>query len=1296
MVKKSLLWFYRVTLAALWLIIIVLALSVLTMRYVVLPHIGDYKDRIAERVSSMAKQKVAIGEIRASWHGLYPHLSLFKVDIYDAQNRPALALEHIEASLSWLSLVILEPRFASIAVYKPALIVRREANGMVYVAGIAMGGPARPEFPNWALKQSQIDIIDAVVLWQDDLRQAPPLTLNKLNLQIVSPAWEGLLGHHRFGLNATPSAGSSYPIDIRGDVYGKDVAKPTDWSGTLYARLEGTDIAAWRNWLTYPVDLREGFGAARAWVEFADGKLTEVTSDALLSNVRSRVAKTGAEAVLNSLSGRLRWKQHRDGQEISAERLKIVTADGLHMQNGKLALRERLVDGKQSLEGNVNLDELKLESVYAFANLFPIPRHILQKYAEISPAGTLSNLRLQWKGDPAAPSNYALRTDFKGLGIKPYLQVPGFSNLSGTIDADQDNGTLTLNSRQAILNFEKVMRWPIPADRLTGNVTWNKGKTGTEVQASNVAIANAHLAGTINVKYLHPAANTSASTKGGYLDLKGKFAHADAKFARFYFPSILGEHTLHWLDTSIIDGRGEDVNVTVKGYLHEFPYPGNKLGLFKVTAKVTDGVLHFAQEWPQIDGIKLDLLFEGNRMELNASAGNTAGNKITKAKISIPELHVAEPVLDIVGEGQGLVSDGINYVNSSPIHRLTQGFTDNLRTTGNGKLNLELHIPLHDTEATKIKGSYLVSNGSMAGEGFPELSKLNGKLEFTESMLRAQNASTWVYGGPAAFNLISGKDHVMRIAARGRVTDAGIRQALGTGLWDRLSGSAEWLGAISIFDKQLDISINSNLLGMASTLPAPLGKAANDSMALRFDKKHASASQDTISLSIGNVLGAKLQRTGQPGQLVLDRGEIGLNVVPELPSQPGLALRGSMDYLDFDEWQSLLTSTQKSINSNTNGSSASSDTPSLNRVDLAVNTLDVMDRRINGLKLIAKPASDGWQANIQSREINGDAQWHNAKAGDNGKLSAKLKTLIIPSAVPNTAELRTQGNFKQQQADSYPALDITVDNFEFGKKKLGRLELQASEQNEDWSIEKLRIINPESTLSAEGEWHNWKRNPNTRMTINWDINDLGKTLERFGYPDTVKGGEADLTGQLKWPGSPHEFDFPGLSGNLQIDARKGQILKIRPGVGRLFSVLSLQNLPRRLTFDFRDVFSSGFTFDKVNVSVRIDKGVMRSDDFKMDGPVARVEMSGETDLQKETQHLNVKVTPYISDSLSLAALAGGPVVGAAAYIAQKLLKDPLNKLAADEYEIGGTWDNPQELKTPSVKPVVPGNTPLGK
>ena len=104
---------------------------------------------------------------------------------------------------------------------------------------------------------------------------------------------------------------------------------------------------------------------------------------------------------------------------------------------------------------------------------------------------------------------------------------------------------------------------------------------------------------------------------------------------------------------------------------------------------------------------------------------------------------------------------------------------------------------------------------------------------------------------------------------------------------------------------------------------------------------------------------------------------------------------------------------------------------------------------------------------------------------------------------------------------------------------------------------------------------------------------------------------------------------------------------------------------------------------------------MHSDDFFMTGPAAETEIKGDIDLNKETQHLNVKVVPHISDSLSLAALAGGPIAGVAAFVAQKLLKDPLNKIAQSRYTITGTWDNPIEAEAEiEKKDSEPTNSPL--
>jgi uncharacterized protein YhdP len=74
-------------------------------------------------------------------------------------------------------------------------------------------------------------------------------------------------------------------------------------------------------------------------------------------------------------------------------------------------------------------------------------------------------------------------------------------------------------------------------------------------------------------------------------------------------------------------------------------------------------------------------------------------------------------------------------------------------------------------------------------------------------------------------------------------------------------------------------------------------------------------------------------------------------------------------------------------------------------------------------------------------------------------------------------------------------------------------------------------------------------------------------------------------------------------------------------------------------------------------------------------------MSGDVDLARETQKLRVKVFPSMSDSLSVAgALIGGPIAGIATFVAQKLLKDPIDKIAAYEYDITGAWADPQVAK----------------
>lgn len=1280
MIKKSLIWSYRVAYIALGTFVFLGLLSIIVLRYFVLPHIDDYKPKIVHSISAVLGQKVVIGNIYANWDGLNPHISVFNVDIYDQQNRVALSLAHIEGSLSWTSIPLLSPRLASFSIYQPELTIRREKDGTVYVAGVSMSGPSKPAFPNWLLSQAKVNVIDANIVWQDDMRGAPALNLDKLNLQLENPAWDGIRGRHDFSLRATPSAATSKPIDIRGKVFGKDVSQIEQWHGTLYAKVESTDIAAWRNWLDYPFDLREGHGAAQFWVGFADNQIEHFTTDVDLNNVVTRLPYNGVENSFKRIAGRLKWLRQKGGQEIQGEGIKIVTADDLNMRSGKFSVRAHKVNELTKLEGDISLDEIQLETLDKLTPYFTLPTKVELAIKQTGPVGKLSKLHLTWKSLGDALPEYALSADFLGLSLQPYPQfsLPGFTNLSGSIKLDQHQGKLTLDSTSATLNFTPVLRWPLPADKLTGNIHWQHSDKNLNVEVKSLAIKSDHLNGEVKAKFILDEA------KKQFIDLTAYVDNIDLKHGHFYYPNSISKDTVAWLDKSILSGTAHNVNVRLKGDLNDYPFADGKNGVLKVTGNIKDAVLDYTEGWPKVEGIKLAFLFEGKRMELDASAGHLLGNGIKKAKITIPDLEADENLLDIVGEIQGPVIEAVKFINASPIAKLASGFTDTIKTSGAGKLNLSLHIPLSHSDATKVKGSYVVTNGSMMADSTPELTKLNGTIDFTESSINANNINAWAYGAPAIFSVNTDKNHAIQIAARGRVTDAGLRKSFDHLIPSTIVGSTDWYAKAQIINKQSEVSIHSNLVGLSSKLPAPFGKTSAEAMPLVIEKKPISDSQDAIKVTLGRAVNAKLIRISQNGTSKIDRGDIGINVAPELNPQKGLSLRASLDSVDVDEWLDHL---DKSTNGNTTGNAGAI---AINRIDITTNHFDLFDRRINALRLNARAIDNAWIMNLKSNEITGDLKW---SQDGNGKVSGNLTNFIFPSPSPDALKATTHVAATQLNL-KYPALDITAENFEIGKKKLGRLELQAKEQLGNWGIDKLRLSSADGVINANGEWNNWKNHPNTKLRFNWEISDMGKALNRLDFGDVMKGGAGEITGQLKWAGSPHEFDIPNLSGSLHLDAKKGQIVQVEPGVGRLFSILSLQNLPRRLTLDFKDLFSSGFTFDKINADVNIERGIMYSDNFKMVGPTAQVEIKGETDLDKETQHLYIKVKPFISDTLSLAAFAGGPAVGAAAYIAQKILKDPLNKIAESQYEIVGTWSNPQEkesTQTPSSKAPTPLN-----
>ncbi len=1280
MVKKSLIRLYSALTYALWTAIIVVTVIVLGLRYFVLPHARDYRETIAQHASAALGQHVTIGRMKAGWHRLNPHMDLQQISIDDKQGRPALQLEHIEVSLSWVSLLVGEPRLESLIIHQPQLTIRRAENGEVFVAGISLNTSSKPDFPNWLLRQNALQVTNATVIWQDDMQHAPALKLEKLNFLMERSFAQSIFNMHQFGLTAVPSVGDSRPIDIRGRFYGGDVSKLKNWHGRLYAAVDGSELSSWRTWVTLPSAFQHGFGAMRMWLDFSEHDIKRIVADVALSNVVTQPHPDKPMLSLQNVSGRLEWQRlNGNGYELDASRLMLNAEHGLKITNGAFNWTED--PSKNTGTGELKVDALALEPVMTLVDYLPISEPQRQQLSGLSPSGNLSNLKISWQDNHDVADKYSMQADFKDLSIQPLKDLPGFSGFSGSLNADQNQGRLEIDTRNAALNLPEVFRQPIPATTLTGQVAWKQQDNKVDLTVTKLNLTNPHLNGLINATYKYDG------VKGGFLDLTGDVRNVNGKYAYFYYPLVLGKGTLHWLDASILQAHSDDVKVKIKGYVDDFPYLGGKTGEFSVTASIRDGIIDYAKGWPRIENTSLKMKFYENKMLLTEAQGNILGTQVNNTTVRINDLNADNPVVEIDGHAQDSVDDGLRFIEQSPLSAALNHFTDGMKGSGTGKLSLKLVIPANDPDTTHVNGSYVVTNGSLKGdEDWPPLDHINGTLAFTESTVKADHVQAQIYGGPVSFNMTSGANGKLDIQTRGRLTSTGFKQLIPHQISDKLYGQADWQGHIALLNKHTGFVIDfPDLVGLSSSLPAPFDKTSDARIPLHIERK-LTGDGDSITVNYGNsstaekALSVKLARSIQNGVSKLDRTDIRFGGDPHPATlAPGITVGGSMAYLDADQWLAMLGS-DKHDNNAINLSSAK----------VKVGVLDIFNKRINNLQLDARAENNVWKASVSSREITGDLAW---LPQGGGHIIAKLDNLIAPDAAPGKPDDDTEPTTAQK----YPSITLTANQFEARGIKLGKLELRATQQGRNWNIETLRLENPDFTASMSGAWSNWRHNANTLLNVDMDIADIGKTLDRFGYPGTVKSGTGSIVGNVSWPDGPQAFSTTTLSGDLTLKAEKGQFLKIQSGVGKLLGIISLQNLPRRLLFDFRDVFSSGFSFDKISSNIYITQGLMRSENFVMEGASARVNMNGETDLAKETQHLHIKVTPAVSDSISLAAFAGGPAVGLAALLAQKLLQDPLNKIAAYDYDIVGTWDDPQEVKSSKKEnPAVPAFSPLGQ
>lgn len=1347
-------WILKAIGLLLLIVYFVFGLLYLGTRYWLMPHIDDYRPRIEAAVSRMIGTKVLIDQIDTEWRGISPHLRLANLRVYDAADNVALTLPQLEATLSWRSVAVLEPRFAAVIIRTPDLEIRRLPGNKFAIAGFIVdpnSAGSKESVFDWVLEQRRITIRDMRLRYVDETQagDGPAKTV-----QIEDGDFEyrhGLLTH-RLAVRARAPSELAGMLELRMEFRHPALARISDferWTGRLFTQADYADIARLVGFLHLPAssfELQQAQGAMRAWLQFDQMHVERMTADVALADVDVQLARDYEPLRLDGVQGRFVQRPldgaWQGGQELTFSNFRVVGAEGVELPETDLKLRVAPFGGVFDMgvanttgasRGEFTASRVRIEAIMRLARHAPIFPTLQDELNARNLRGELSNVQVAWQRAPGAPLRYNIQTQFAGLGSRgrdadppttrsglPRPGLPGFENLRGTLTATEVGGKVQVDAEDAVLEFPGVFETArLAPGKVKAAAGWAT-EPHLELRIASVSLSNADVELTGSGSY-------RGTGKGpGMLDISGRITRLKAPSGYLYAPLVLGTGVRAWLRTAFTEGEAVDASVRLRGDLADFPF-ANGSGEFLALAHLRGVKLDYLSQqllapgeppaktqWPVAADVEGDLRVERNKLQFIGQRASVLDSRLENIEVRIPELVSPDPHLLVSLQANGAAADVVRFVNASPVGGWLGNFLAGTKAGGTARTDIQLDVPLKETHSTHVNGAITLAGGDV--ELVPEVptfSGATGRIEFSESNFKLSNIAAGFVGGQANVEGGMRLDGSIVINGNGTATPDGVRTLVDVGfvqkVLERAQGTTRYAGTLTLRSGRPDLHIDTDFVGWSLDLPAPLQKAPAEEWPARFDIAQrgdaTSANRgDRIRMFIANKFAMQIARATPRGQAAHVLGgvvRVGRGTDADVDAVPETGLRLMIDVprLEVDRWTPVLSALGGSARGSNASGTGSGAVALPDLIAARVDELVISNKTIANLVLGATRASEGddvlWLANVVSDNATGSVTWRMPKDDSPGRVSARLARLLIPDAghSPVTDVL-------DAPPDDAPALDVIVDSFELGDHRLGRLELIAqntgSGSSAEWQLQRLEISNPDARMHATGRWY---REPDAeRRTMALDLtlefNNAGHLLGRFGMPDVLRGGEGTLDGKISWRGSPLSIDYPTLAGSLKLVTAKGQFLKADAGAGRLLGVLSLQSLPRRMTLDFRDLFSEGFAFDSITGNASIGAGVMSTRDFRMRSANATVLIEGSSDLRAETQNLHVLVLPEINAaSASLVyALLANPAIGLGTFIAQLLLRDPLSKAFSFEYDVTGSWREPVVKRRERV----PAGNPAGE
>ncbi len=1280
------------SLSILWrsatLLLVILAVLITAIR-LSLPHVNQAKAPIEEFLSQQLNANVVIGQIDGYWEGNGPHLTLHDV-ILDANLNVDSQAQGIEFQLA--NIYVELDLIASLLQW--AVVTDKfELQGLALDVNPALLSQTQPSDSAASLpellqdlllnKLEYFSIVDSTVTLQQ-LNTAQTIAIKQLSW-LNNQAMHKGTGEVFFNNNPAHSAHVSARL----------IGRPDNLSGVVFLKTNKVAFGSWLTpYLPETIELDQSAAYANAWISIDKTRITKIQGQ--IEPTQLRWIK-GNERLLSTIDN-LDFMALPNGEDwtFNAQNIQLSINDSrLHTQ----------FSGQLFANGDIAIHSTRPFALDSFREVaeFVAPPAMQAWLQEAAPTAAMT--QLQWAITQTASVGVIQLSDIQ----LAQTQYPGISQAHMSMhyhDAHTDTPAalhVQTTLAQQTLSVDKLLAQDIPIESLNASMYMLLATDFWSLLPSQIQLDSDLIDATIDLAY---------DGSEDLLEVSATLAPQTVQHVVQLLPtSLIGSNTYQYLSTALGTERQAGVIETARLLWHGspqgFPFERND-GIFQARVAMRSGEFAFAQSWPALTELDLDLSYNNADLFLSAPSGKLDDIHLSELTASLPSAntvtttqngpnqpYIPTLTIDAAGAGTGYALAQL-MAKSSLADSLGVLFNNNLIISNALSAQLHFDIPLDSSPITTSGEVNLPNNYIHFTDIDLVLSQTKGQIHFINDNISASGITAQLFDQPITASLQANNDangYVTNVGLSGRWDMAKLAALANSDYTQAVSGSANWTGSLDLAFAQDDMnysfSVASDLVGVNQYLPAPLNKTADEIVPLSIViSGNALASE--VNASFGDdvrFVGALPHKEKQFSRAHLALGQSdfeGMGV--------GFSISAALPTLDVTAWYQTLDLLLSGMSQSEHPLFG---TPE--RIFMDIEQMTFANQSINRVNAIAKQADDNWQINLNAQEARATIKLFNDWLGNGIDIQADYINFSEWNSAPNPQEHTSDNRLlaNSLQPHTLPPIALTCTQCRILDNNIGEIVLRTKPTANGMRIEQFSTQNDHGGITLTGDWLQLDSGlSETYVDGQLVSDDFGAFLKEFNFTTGIKDSEAQFAFDLNWEKAPFDFAFTTVDGNVDWSLSDGYITEISDKGSRIFTLLSLDSLVRKLSLDFRDVFAKGFFYDKINGTMEILNGIAYTQDTVVDGGAGEIEIAGYTDLVEQNLNYTVSFAPNVTGNLpALVYFMVNPPTAIAALAVNQMLTSA-KVFSNINYSISGQFTDPQitELDRESREIIIPRRT----